>query len=215
MQRLYCTFYVLVLCLVAGCKLQQQEANAKLHQAVLMNEAKAVKKYLLKGALVDHQEDNRGWTPLLFAIEAENDEIATILVDRGADVNMISTKDQVSPLQRAASKGNLKMISLLIRKGADVNHQDAQLRSTPLMWACINGHEDAARFLLDNGALINVRGNRGESALFLAVSAQQVNVVELLVSYLAIRDRPDIYGITPLQKARELKNNDIINILNQ
>ena len=206
---------MLFLGLMADCKLQQSEANAKLHQAVLSNQTKAVKKYLKQGASVNYREDNRGWTPLLFAVEAEHYEMVKILVDGGADINMASTKNQVSPLQRAAAKGNLDIIKLLIKGGADLDHQDTKLRSTPLMWACVHGQEAAARLLLDHGALINVRGNRGESALFLAVSAQQVNLVELLISYDAITDRPDIYGITPLQKAMELKNTEMVKILNK
>ncbi len=201
--------------LLTGCKLQQPEANAKLHNAVLTNEISVVKKWLRKGASVNYQEDRRGWTPLLFAVEASNYEMAKVLLDHSADPNILSTKNQISPLQRAASKGNLDIIKLLISAGAELDHQDAQLRSTPLMWACLQGHEKAAHLLLDSGALINVRGNRGESALFLAVSTQQTSVVKLLVSYGAITDRPDIYGITPLQKATELKNQDIITLLSE
>ena len=213
MQKPNFITYILVLALLAGCKLQQPAANSRLHQAVLTGDAKAVKKFLVKGASVNYQEEKRGWTPLLFAVEQDNAELVKILVDHGADVNMISTKNRVSSLQRAASKGNIEIMKMLITKGADLDHQDAQLRSTPLMWTAVNGHEDAARLLLDNGALINARGNRGESALFLAVSAEKANMVSILISYDVIKDRPDIYGKTPMQKATELNNREIVNLL--
>ena len=203
-----------LLLLIFSCKLPQQEANLKLHHAVLTNEPKAVQKYLKKGASVDYREAKRGWTPLLFAIEDGNSEIVKLLIDQGADVNIVSTMNNVSPLQRAAAKGDLDIVKMLVRQGADIDHQDAKLRSTPLMWATVNGHINTARYLLENDALFNVRGNRGESALFLAVSTEQIDMVALLVSYNAITDRPDIYGNTPLQKAKELKNIKIINLLN-
>jgi len=165
------------------------------------------------GASANYREDDRGWIPLLFASEAGDERIVRILIDYGADVNMVSSKDKISPLQRSAAKGSPSIVKILIPEGADINHQDAHLRSTPLMWAAAQGHKEVAQILLINNVLKDVRGNRGESALFLAVSAEQVDVVKLLLSFDVNKERPDIYGKTPLQKATELNNLEIMQLL--
>ena len=68
------------------------------------------------------QEPN-GWTALMFAAMHGNTEIAKMLIDAGADVN-IKTKDGETPLQRAekidkAGLGKTKdVIKLLKEAGA-------------------------------------------------------------------------------------------------
>ena len=198
---------------LVGCRLSPIGETARLHQAVLNQKVNSVKRYIKWGAFVNSRESERGWTPLLYAAELENYQIAEILIDHGADVNMLSSEDKVSPLQRAAAKGDLRMINLLLTHGAHIDHQDNKLRSTPLMWASANSHFQAVKVLLDSGSLVDVRGNRGESALFLAVSAQNVDIVKLLLSFNAIKDRPDIYGITPIYKAKQLGNEELVDLL--
>ena len=206
-------FFVLCFGLICGCQTSSLDYTAKLHRAVMTNKVNAVKRYIKKGGSVNYREGARGWTPLLFATESGHTDIAKILIENGADVNMASSEDKVSPLQRAASKGNVDLVSHYLDKGAEIDYQDYRLRSTALMWAAANGHDKVASVLLEQGALINVRGNRGESALLLAVSAQNVDLVKLLLSFNAIIDRPDVYGITPLQKAKQLKNKELIDLL--
>ena len=214
------TLYRFLLCItilafMGGCKLQPQRATQKLHGAVLDGKTKAAQRYLVRGASPNYKSGDRGWTPLLFAAEAGYIKVTEVLINHGADADVVSTQDEVSPLQRASARGYLPIVRLLVESGADIDHQDSQFRSTALMWACINGHYEVAQYLLDQEALINVRGNRGESALFLAVSAQHMEIVRLLLSYNAIKDRPDIYGKTPLEKAKELGDQQIVDLLTQ
>lgn len=207
-------FLAILIFIASSCKIPPQKATQNLYSAVLLNDVANVKKYIQKGANVNTQENQRGWTPLLFASEAGYFDIAKILVENGADVNIASSKNKTAPLNRAASNGYINIVRLLVENGADIDYQDAKLKSTPLMRASANGHKKVVEILLNNDALINVRGHRGESALFLAVSAEHVDVVKLLLSHGAITDRVDIYGKTPLQKAKELNNQELINLLN-
>lgn len=206
---------IIVLLLLPTCKINQQVANEGLERAVLANDLNGIKNYLRKGASVNYHEPEKGWTPLLFAVEGGETEIARFLLDNGADPNEVSVENKVSPLQRAASNGFLEIADMLLKKGADLDHQDSKLGATPLMLAAVNGHADVLALLLKQQALIDVRGHRGESALFLAVSGEHTEVVKMLLAAGANKERPDIYGKTCLQKATELNNNKIINLLNQ
>ena len=63
-----------------------------------------------------------GRRPLSAAVEAGHDEIARLLVERGADPNWPEpTAPQGRSLQAAASAGNVAMVKLLLTHGADPN----------------------------------------------------------------------------------------------
>ena len=84
--------FVFACLLLQSCKIQPQLATLKLHQAVLLDDAKAAEKYIKKGASVNSREGDRGWTPLLFASEAGSTKIVALLIDHEAEVNMVSVK---------------------------------------------------------------------------------------------------------------------------
>ncbi len=205
----------LIFILFSGCVTHSQKAGGGLKNAVLNADTESAEHSLELGADVNLKDQNRGWTPLLFATEAGDTKMVALLLKYGADPNLVSNKNRISALHRAASHGYLKIAERLVEKGADINYQDGQLKSTPLMWAAVNNHRRMVQYLLENNALVNVRGNRGESALLLAVSGRSYDVVKLLLAYGAVKDRPDIYGVTPLQKAIRLKDENIIELLKE
>ena len=59
-------------------------------------------------------------TPLMTAIESENNGAAWLFIQSGADVNA-SDINGITPLMRALGKGNVDIVRELIKKGADVN----------------------------------------------------------------------------------------------
>lgn len=207
--------FSVLLILLTGCAVHYQDLEGRLRRAVLVSDTKSTEHYILQGADVNSRDHKRGWTPLLYATEAGDEKIVSLLLRYEADPNMVSTQDEISALHRAASNGHLEIAKKLIDSGADINCTDTKLRSTPLMWAVFKRQQSIVRLLLDNKALINVRGHRGESALLIAVSNQDVDIVRLLLAHDAIRDRPDIYGVTPLQEAIRLNNKEIINLLRE
>jgi ankyrin repeat protein len=80
------------------------------------------------------EEFASGWlTPLMFAAREGVVELATLLVDAGADVNAVAG-DGKTALSLAIFNGNYEVASLLVDRKADVNKADAQ-RFTPLFWA--------------------------------------------------------------------------------
>jgi FOG: Ankyrin repeat len=59
-------------------------------------------------------------TPLMTAIESENNGAAWLFIQSGANVNAADIYG-ITPLMRALGKGNIDIVRELIKKGADVN----------------------------------------------------------------------------------------------
>ncbi len=87
----------------------------------------AVKQHLAAGADVDVKGGWLGGTPLHYAVGEGRNEIAKLLIAKGADVNAKGIYG-TTPLHNAATK---EIVELLIAAGADVNAKDERGK-TPL-----------------------------------------------------------------------------------
>lgn len=61
-----------------------------------------------------------GYTPLHIAAKKNQMEIATTLLEYGADTNA-ATRQGISPLHLAAQEGNVDMVTLLLARDATIN----------------------------------------------------------------------------------------------
>ncbi len=89
-------------------------------------------------------------TPLMTAIENENNGAAWLFIQSGADVNAADVYG-VTPLMRAVGKGNVDIVRELIKKGADVN---AKVKNGTKVYKFIGNKEREAMTVLlrDAGA---------------------------------------------------------------
>ena len=74
----------------------------------------------------------------------------------------------------------------VLDQGIDIDSKDPHLRQTPLMYACRRGNLTTVAALLDRGACLDAISLRGKSALFEAVCANELEVLDMLL------DRPDL-----------------------
>ena len=112
---------------------------------------------LIDGGADVNTRTNRGNTPLSCAASGKGctlltthafnttydfTNVAEILLDNGADVNILN------PLLIAARSGNVKMVQLLLANGANINATDAEGQNV-LQIAEEQGHTNIVKFLKD------------------------------------------------------------------
>jgi len=114
---------------------------------ILINSYIHLNDFLLK----EHKTDEMH-TALMEASMDGHVEVASLLLDSGAQVNM-PTDSFESPLTLAACGGNVELALLLIDHGANIEEVNDE-GYTPLMETAREGHEDMVSVLLSKGNLI-------------------------------------------------------------
>lgn len=115
-----------------------------------------------KGAAINEVD---GVTALYIACEAGNAELAKLLINRGADVNL-PVSWQRTPLYAANKAGHADVVKLLLDNGANPN-QVAKAQ-TPLHVAAENGCLQCVIYLVDAGADVNALTSNGNPPIHLA-----------------------------------------------
>ena len=137
-----------------------------------------------------------GTTALIDAVEQENINCLTILLEAGADVNKTCDERQ-GALHYAAFNANSKCTELLLKAGADVDIGDS-FNDTALTRASKYGHHQSVKLLIDAGADVNHRTGRWDTALSLASDRCQIKSMEILIKAGADVNAIDGYYSTAL-----------------
>ena len=186
---------------------------------VMQNDLEGVKTLLASGAKIDEKDATYGSTPLLMACNYGYVEMAELLVNRGADIN-IKAKNGATPLILAAASSE-KLAKLLLSKKADI-HAKMSDGTGGFTW-CITGilservSLDFAKFLLEKGANVNeaVTGGfaPGYTPLMMAARNNRVDLVRFLIDNGADLGARAKDGMTALQLARKEGHGSVADIL--
>lgn len=136
-----------------------------------------IKKVVNSGADVNEKDANGG-TPLHRACAFGSTEMCEMLLDAGADVNLLNID---TPLHRAACYGHVHICQLLLKRGADINGKSDGIKETPLHSAVRCGQLDVCKFLLDNGADINATDGWGRTPVYEASVNSNVDIFDFLI----------------------------------
>ncbi|MBI4399957.1 ankyrin repeat domain-containing protein [Candidatus Micrarchaeota archaeon] len=98
-----------------------------LHEAAENNCAEIARLLIEIGWDVDAVDEYKKWAPLHIAAEKNNVEVAIVLIDNHANLNL-EDNNQLTPIAIALHKFNVKMVRVLVLAGADLQKgfKDAQ-----------------------------------------------------------------------------------------
>ncbi|NKB64148.1 MAG: hypothetical protein GKR95_19220 [Gammaproteobacteria bacterium] len=149
----------------------------RIHKAVEKDNYSEVKRQIAKGKI--NAKDRYGSTPLHIASLNGKEEIARILIQKGAEVNN-ENSNRNTPLMLASYGGNNAIVRLLIDNGArvDARNQDG---NSSLLFAAWQGHLDVVATLISNGTDVNAVDHAKQSALFLASRHNHPALIEKLL----------------------------------
>jgi len=183
----------------------RKEMETAIHGAAEEGDLAMVAELVEEDPGVVHRTDGIGWTALHYASEYGHEDIATYLLDHGADINARDVRGW-TPLYSACANDHLVMVVLLVSKGADPTITDSHDGgSTPLMIAAAWGHVAIVHYLLLNRgvrATVDDRDADGETALWGAAFDGHEGVVSVLVEAGADPMVGDDMNTTPAQIAK-------------
>eukprot|EP00439_Symbiodinium_sp_Y106_P052429 s925_g7.t1 len=200
--------------LSAVSDVQSWQAGAELvDYAARIGDLQATRSLLQAGAKTDLRDD-AGQTALMHAAWGGHVQIVRLLVELGADKDMLSfgITYGMSALGMAARRERLDMVRLLVDAGANKDLQDLHGR-TALMHAAIDGHKAIAYLLMDAGASTSWQDSDGRTALMHAAANGRIAIARLLVQFGADKDSQSTGGVTALMLAAAYGHTEIARLL--
>jgi ankyrin repeat protein len=156
-------------------------ADAPIADASMRNDAAQVRLLVANGAEVNAAHGD-GMTGLHWAAENGNPEIASILLESGADVEAVTRLGAYRPLHLAARRGNASVIQLLLDASADPETESATGGVTPLHFAAASGKAASVQALIDHGVELDARESIwGQTPLMFAAAAGRTEVIRVLL----------------------------------
>ncbi len=212
----------------------------ELIKAASKGDAESVQRLLSTKEIDINATNTAGYTALMMALLRGHDNVAEILINAGADVNIsnfISISFGATALGIAINNGRSKeIIQLLLTKST--NDLSSTLRAASLRndedivkmlldaganvksygyialeIATRNSNKSIIRMLLDAGVILNERYPYGDGILFPAVEKNNKDIIKLLIDAGANVDAKDIYNIPLLVYAIKNGNKEVAELL--
>lgn len=155
---------------------------------------------------VDMSSRTKQWMLPFRRAEHLNMPVDNHLLQSNAGIDLLQTKERITPLHIAVEQGSMRVISSLLDRGADINARTNK-GVAPLHKAVEKECMSVMNFLLDQGAEINIRTNKLMTPLHIAVERESLGMMIRLIQCGATIDAKMNKGIAPLHMA--VKNGSV------
>ncbi|XP_027332080.1 potassium channel AKT1 [Abrus precatorius] len=149
---------------------------------------------LLKQGLDPNESDNNGRTALHIAACKGRENCVLLLLEYGAHPNIRDSDGNVA-LWEAIAGGHESVCNVLVENGAKLQIGDVG------QYACSAAEQNSINLLKEitryGGDITLPNSTNGTTALHVAVSEDNVEIVKLLLDHGASIDKPDMHGWTP------------------
>ncbi|MBI3440696.1 MAG: ankyrin repeat domain-containing protein [Proteobacteria bacterium] len=152
------------------------------HEAITMGDTTTVISYLNKYRKneIVNVHNSLGVTALMKAAMGGNNDIITLLLERGADIDLQNRgNDRATALMYAVLFDHKDTVMLLLDKGADINAHTSH-DWTALMYSARGGHDGILTLLLTRGADSTAKNHLGQTALELAQAGYSAKAEAIL-----------------------------------
>ncbi|XP_046902768.1 ankyrin repeat and SOCS box protein 1 [Hypomesus transpacificus] len=163
-----------------------QEEDLRLHNAAYVGDLDTLKTLLQDNFFKQRINEKSVWccgslpcTPLRIAATAGHAACVSLLVQQGADLELVDVKGQTA-LYMAVVNGHLDCVRILLEAGADPNGSRHH-RSTPIYHASRVGREDIVQELIRFNADVDVDHQLGPRPFF---SARTLNTLVVCPLYI-------------------------------
>jgi len=163
---------------IAELLISTAKIEPNIFEAAATGRIERVRELLKQDPALVHAWSADGWTAL--HLNFDNLEMAKLLIESGADVNVNSRNTlNATPLQGAAANDWIELAKLYLAHGANVNCR-SEGGGSPLHEAAGNGFLDFARMLIESGADVNQKDDSGKTPLAIAVQYKRAQLVDFL-----------------------------------
>jgi ankyrin repeat protein len=164
----------------AGAGTKPPQVNNIL-QAARTGDVGKVNALLQKGEHIDAIDDKNGYSPLIWALSQDHEEVAQALLENKADPNIVAKRGETALMVAIERGTSTEILASLLAFGADPNLQTGA--GTALMIAALHSPIEVVKQLLESGADPNLMdGTGGYTAAYAAMMAGRKDVFELLVA---------------------------------
>lgn len=156
--------------------------SLSIHQLAAQGDVSQVALHLSKDSSLLSKQDERGFTPLIWAAAFGEKAMVDFLLEKGADPKTIA-RERESALTLASSGGYVDIVESLLRHGVDINTYDWN-GGTPLLYAVRGNHIKCVEALLAKGADMTIESDSGYSPMALAVALGHKKIQKVLEDHI-------------------------------
>ncbi|XP_008294394.1 ankyrin repeat and SOCS box protein 2-like [Stegastes partitus] len=181
------------------------------HQAAWFGQEACLRMLLIAQPGMVNKRTARGETPLLVAVGKLQLQCAEVLLDNGADLDIMNN-DKETPLYKACERNNPAMVAMLLNHGAAVNTR-CIMGWTALQEAVGRNNVEICEMLLKAGAKLNLTNMYGIAPLFTAAQTGQLATLRLLLKHGADLNSQAADGATALYEAAKNGHEEVVEFL--